>query len=309
MSFHSNTLGRIPLRQKQFWLPGAALLLTFLLLLGCSYSFDYLFAGYPAVGVILDELVSFGIPAFLVYRLRDDTFPLNLRLERRKGYYIQYFGFTVKFALTVSFLSFLANLFVFALTGSSEIALPSIVYGNLLGGQYTFLSFIAIVVVPPIVEELYLRGILFSAMENIAGTKICIIMSGLCFALLHANPNNLIGPFLAGCAYAYLSYSFDSLGPAIIAHVVNNLYYYIINHLVTVYSSFGIWRYFTFINLILFLLSLYLMLRSLTTQIQHDKLRPFRPNSVGLRPTIAELIANPGFFMFCVAFLFSILFR
>lgn len=308
MTFPSNILRRIPLRRKQFWVPGAALLLTFLLLLGCSYSFDYLFAGNPALGVMIDELISFGIPALLVYQLRDDSFPLHLRMERRKGYYIQYFGFTVKFALTVSLLSFFANLLVFAITGSSEIALPSIVYGNLLGGQYTMLSFVTIVIVPPIVEEIYLRGILFSAMENVAGTKLCIVMSGLCFALLHANPNNLIGPFLAGCAYAFLSYSFDSLGPAIIAHIVNNLYYYIVNHLVTVYSSFGIWKYFAFINLIFFLLALYLMLRSLTVQIQHDKLRPFRPSIVGFRTALRKLVVNPGFFIFCAAFLLTVLF-
>ncbi len=282
--------------------------MSFLLLLGCSVSFDYIFSRAPAIGVIIDELIVFGVPAFFVYHVRDDSFSINLRLERRKGYYIQYFGFTVKFALTVSFLSFLANLFIYVITGSSEMTLTSVVYGNILGSRYNLLSFIAIVVVPPIVEEFYLRGVLFSAMENVAGTKTCILMSGLCFAFLHANPNNLIGPFLAGCAYAFLSYSFDSLGPAIIAHVINNLYYYIINRLVTMYSSFGIWHYFTYINGILFLLMLYLMLRSLTVQIQHDKLRPFRPNFLSLRDTMWELVANPGFFMFCVAFLFTIIF-
>ncbi|MGN1014066.1 MAG: lysostaphin resistance A-like protein [Butyricicoccus sp.] len=298
----------LPIRRKQFWLPGFALLLSFLILTVSGLLFDYVFSRYPALGIIVDEILAFGIPTIILYLLRDDSFPIRMRLERRKGYYFQYFGFTVKLALTVSLLSFLANLLVYMVTGSSQITLTSVVSGSMVGSGYSLPSFIAIVLVPPIVEELFLRGVLFSAMENVAGTGICIVMSGLCFAILHANPFNFIGPFLAGCAYAYLSYSFDSLWPAIISHIVNNLYYYIVNHLLSLYSSFGIWRYFASINAILFLIMLYFTLRSLTVQIQHKKLLPFRPNRFAARICVSELIGTPGFFMLLVAFFFTIIF-
>ena len=106
---------KIQLKQKQIWLPSTALLLSFLLLIGCSIVFDYLFSRFPAVGVIVDELLAFGIPALLLYLLRDERFPIRPRLERRKGYFLQYFGFAFKFGLMVSLLSFLANLLIIAL--------------------------------------------------------------------------------------------------------------------------------------------------------------------------------------------------
>lgn len=299
---------KIQLKQKQVWLPSAALLLSFLLLIGCSMVFDYLFSRVPSVGVIVDELLAFGIPALMLYLLRDERFPIRPRMERRKGYFLQYFGFAVKFGLMVSLLSFLANLLVYVLTGSSQITLSSVITATSVGSKYSILSFIAIVVVPPVVEEIFLRGMLFSAMENVAGTGLCIFMSGLCFAFLHGDLLNFVGPFIAGCAYAFLSYSFDSLWPAVLAHFVNNLYYYIINHLVSLYSSFGIWQYFTFINFILFLLMLYFTLRSLEVQIQHNKLLPFRPGRARLRDSVSDLIGTPGFFIFIVAFFFKIIF-
>ncbi|MDO5548078.1 MAG: CPBP family intramembrane metalloprotease [Eubacteriales bacterium] len=299
---------KIQLKQKQMWLPGMALLLSFLLLIGCGIVFDYLFSRFPAVGVIIDELLAFGLPALLLYLLREERFPVYPRLKRRKGYYLQYFGFTVKFALMISLLSFLANLLIYVMTGSSQISLNSVISASSVGSKYSLLTFVAIVIIPPIVEEIFLRGMLFSVMENVAGTGLCIFMSGLCFAFLHADLFNFVGPFIAGCAYAFLSYSFDSLWPAIIAHFINNLYYYIINHLVTLYSSFGIWQYFTFINVILFLVMLYFTLRSLEIQIQHNKLLKFRPGRARLRDCISDLIGNPGFFIFVVAFFFTIIF-
>ena len=299
---------KIQLKQKQMWLPSTALLLSFLLLTGCGIVFDYLFSRFPALGVIVDELLAFGIPALLLYLLRDNRFPVRPRLKRRKGYYLQYIGFTIKFALTVSLLSFLANLLIYVLTGSSQISLNNVIASSAVGSKYSLLSFLAIVVIPPIVEEIFLRGMVFSAMENVAGTGLCVFMSGLCFAFLHADLFNFIGPFIAGCAYAFLAYSFDSLWPAIIAHFINNLYYYIINHLVTLYSSFGIWQYFTFINVILFLVMLYFTLRSLELQIQLNKLLKFKRGRARLRDCISDLIGNPGFFIFIVAFFFTIIF-
>lgn len=299
---------KIKLKNKQFWVPGIALMLSMILLIVFGQTFDMAFSRFPAVGVIVVELICFGGPALVVYYLRDDKFPIRMRRDKHQGMYgLQYIGFTVLFALTVSFLSFLANLAIYLLTGSMEITLTSVVSGAVIGSRFSFISFIAIAVVPPIVEELFLRGAIFSAMENVASTWICILFSGLCFALLHANLYNFIGPFIAGCAYAFLSYSYDSIVPAVIAHFINNLYYYIINHLVTVYSSFGIWHYFTFINLILFLLSLYCTLRLLETQLKCRRLLPFAKRNGKTREAVFDIIGNPGFFIFVFASILTVI--
>ena len=135
---------------------------------------------------------------------------------------------------------------------------------------------------------------------------VLILLCGVSFAMLHGSLFNFIGPLIAGCAYAFLVYSFDSIWPAILAHIINNCYYYIIKYLVQLYSSFGIWKYFTHINLILFLLTLYLTLRSLETQVQLHTLRPFTPNGRPVRETLRDCLINPGSFIFISGFLISI---
>ncbi len=295
------------MRSKQTWVPGAALLLSMLLLIGARAYFDLFFSTNPSVGIIVAEIVSFGIPAVLVYRLRDDRFRINLRSQKRKSYYLQYMGFTFHFGMVIAFVSFLLNFLIYLISGSTEMTLTNVTTGSMAGSKLGILSFIAIVIVPPIVEEIFLRGAIFSAMENVASTAVCIVFSGLCFAMLHVDLYNFVGPFLAGCAYAFLAYSYDSIWPAIIAHGLNNLYYYIINHLITVYSSFGIWRYFTAINLILFLLALYFMLKVLEIQLHQKKLLPFAGKNVRLKDMLSDIVGNAAFFAFIAAFIIFIL--
>ena len=294
------------MKDKNVMLPGLMLFACFIILSVCGMGFDFAFSRFPSIGVILIELLAFIPPTYCLYQAQDDTFQLNFRLKREEKTIPVYLGFTIRFALTVSFLSFLANLLVYMILGANDIDLSNMIITSGLGNQYNFLSFLGIVIISPIVEEIFVRGALFSAFERKAGTMFAIIFSGICFAMLHGSVYNFIGPLIAGCAYAFLVYSFDSIWPAILAHVINNCYYYVINYLVNLYSSFGIWKYFTYINVILFLLTLYLTLRSLETQIQLHTLRSFQPNKKSLREILQEYIINPGFFIFISSFIITV---
>ncbi len=288
-------------------LPGLMLFACFMILTICSMGFDFTFSRIPSIGVIVVELLAFLPPAYCLYKAQDDSFVLDFRLERRHRPMVPvYFGFTVKFAFAVSFLSFLANLLVFVFCGANDIDLSSMITTSGVGNQYGFLSFLGIVILSPIVEEIFVRGALFSALEREAGTAVSIVLCGFCFAMLHGSMYNFIGPLIAGCAYAFLVYSFDSIWPAVLAHMINNLYYYIINYLIHLYSSFGIWKYFTYINVILFLLTLYLTLRALETQVQLHTLRSFQPNRSKLSETLRDCLVNPGFFIFISSFIVSV---
>ncbi len=286
-------------------LPGLMLFACFILLTVCSLGFDFAFSSAPALGILVVELLAFLSPAYCMYKAQDETFRLDFRVDRRKRMAVS-LGFTIKFSLAVSFLSFLSNLVVYVICGSTDMDLSSMVTTSGVGSQHGLLSFLAIAIVSPVVEELFVRGALFSAFEREAGTAVSILLCGVSFAMLHGSLFNFIGPLIAGCAYAFLVYSFDSIWPAILAHIINNCYYYIINYLVQLYSSFGIWKYFTHINLILFLLTLYLTLRSLETQVQLHTLRPFTPNGRPVRETLRDCLINPGSFIFISGFLISI---
>lgn len=293
------------MKDKSTMLPGLMLFACFIILTVCSLGFDFAFSSVPALGVIVVELLAFVPPAYCMYKAQDETFTLNFRWKRRQNAVV-YFGFTVKFALAVSFLSFLANLVVYVICGATDMDLSSMITTSGVGNQYGFLSFLGIVILSPIAEEIFVRGALFSAFECEAGTAVSILLCGVCFAMLHGSLLNFIGPLIAGCAYAFLVYSFDSIWPAVLAHVINNCYYYVINYLIHLYSSFGIWKYFTHINVILFLLTLYLTLRSLETQVQLHTLRPFTPSGRPVSEVLRDCLINPGFFIFISSFVVSI---
>lgn len=294
------------MKDKSTLLPGLMLFACFMILTVCSIGFDFAFSRISSIGIIVVEILAFVPPAYCLYKAQDDSFRLNFRLERNHKKLPIYFGFTAKFALAVSFLSFLANLIVYVICGANDIDVSGMITTSGIGNQYGFISFLGIVVLSPIVEEIFVRGALFSAFEREAGTVVSIVLSGICFAMLHGSLFNFVGPLIAGCAYAFLVYMFDSIWPAILAHMINNCYYYIINYLIHLYSSFGIWKYFTYINVILFLLTLYLTLRSLESQIRLHRLRKLAPNDGSVLLSVRDCIVNPGFFIFISSFVVSI---
>lgn len=296
------------MKDKATLFPGLMMFACYIILVVCSMGFDFAFSAFPSIGVIVVEVLAFALPAYCISRVQDDKFQLNFRWKtagNRGSAWIIEFGFVIKFALAVSFLSFLANLLVYMIAGASDVDVSSMVTTSGVGNQYGLLSFIGIVIISPIVEEIFVRGAIFSAFERQAGTALAIVMSGLCFAILHGSLFNFVGPFLAGCAYAFLAYSFDSIRPAILAHIVNNCYYFIINYLIHLYSSFGIWKYFTYINVILFLLTLYMTLKSLETQIRIGSLKKFQPNPGRTWDAVRDCLINPGFFIFVSSFIIS----
>ncbi len=297
------------MKNKATILPGLMLFASFVILMVCGLGFDFVFSKFPSLGIILIELLAFVPPTYCLYKSQDQEFKLNFRWEQHHEKLPIYFGFTVKFALAVSFLSFLANLLAYVVHGADDMDVSAMITTSGAGNHYGFLSFLGIVVFSPIVEEIFVRGALFSSFEQKAGTIISIVLSGACFAMLHGSLLNFIGPFIAGCAYAYLVYMFDSIWPAILAHTINNCYYYIINYLIHLYSSFGIWKYFTIINGILFLLMLYLTLHSLENQIQRKNLRKMNPNPSTKWEAIRDCIVNPGFFIFISSFVIRIVLK
>lgn len=291
-------------------IPGLALFISFAILAFFSLIFDFIFSGSQRVGVVLSEIIAFGVPtAMLLFlpRYIPEQPKLNLRLNLGKSKFNGGLWFTIKFALMLSFLSFLVNLLIYAVSGSNTFEMSGMMGNMLTRSGSNFAVFLAVSAIPALTEELFVRGALFSRFEREADTAVCILCSGLCFAMLHGSLINFAGPFIAGCGYAYLTYSYRSIWPAVLAHAINNLYYLIVNYLLNLYSSFGIWNYFTHISIILFLLSLYFTLRSYEYQIERRALHPFLKSNIPVAQQLRTVLINPGMLLFAAAFLIHII--
>ena len=110
----------------------------------------------------------------------------------------------------------------------------------------------------------------------------------------------MIGAFAAGCACAYTAYIFDSVWPAVIAHLAGGLYLSVTMWMTDVYAPFGIANYFFACNLLGLLLFLYLTVRTAQGMLVRDSV-PHFVKSAGLYD-LWLLMRNPGVLVFAAAF-------
>ena len=236
-----------------------------------------LFQTYPVVrtevSVVLSELLAF-IPAILLlYRLAPN-FSFAFFGVPKRPHPVETTMFVCVSGAAVTFLSFILNYIFYFLTSITDISLDTAmvsVQGS--GGANTFFL-IASVLVPAIIEEVYLRGVVQSVIAPELDQKHIIIFSGILFAILHASLQNFIGPLVAGCYYAWLVCALGSVWYAVLAHCIHSVLFYGIGWLLEFFGAFGIWARFPAISLILFLLFFYISLRFAERLVVHHRFDP-----------------------------------
>ena len=77
-------------------------------------------------------------------------------------------------------------------------------------------------VVGPVAEELFFRGVVYTAIRRRAPRFVAMLLSGIAFALLHANPVGFLSIMLLGCLLAYLYERTGSLASSLAVHIAHN---------------------------------------------------------------------------------------
>ncbi|HEY5923543.1 MAG TPA: type II CAAX endopeptidase family protein [Kofleriaceae bacterium] len=80
-----------------------------------------------------------------------------------------------------------------------------------------------IAVLPPLMEELAFRGVIYTGLRKTLGVAESFIISSFAFALLHMSLPALITHLPLGLYFCYLRYRSQSLWPAMFAHFLHNL--------------------------------------------------------------------------------------
>jgi membrane protease YdiL (CAAX protease family) len=80
---------------------------------------------------------------------------------------------------------------------------------------------IGIAVIPPLIEEFAMRGVLLSSMKRY-GTTFAIFASAFIFGLFHGNLVQIPFAFICGLFFAYITLATKSIWPAVIVHALNN---------------------------------------------------------------------------------------
>lgn len=84
------------------------------------------------------------------------------------------------------------------------------------------IALIALVIIPPIIEETVFRGFIFPAFATKWGTVWGAIISSLMFGFAHLQPNVSAYTFLLGLLLCFLYVRLKSIFPGMLFHMLNN---------------------------------------------------------------------------------------
>lgn len=178
---------------------------------------------FKGLDIGLIQLIAVVVGAGLIYLCNYKRWPFELSCtdENKKKMT------PVKFLILIC-LIFTCQLFTFCmmklytLTGLPEANIAADTLTNNTGiSMVLYASLIG-----PIVEELIYRGFLIGSTKQ-SGKIIAIVISSICFGLMHGNPTQLIVGFATGLLLGYVFVEY-SLIWTIILHVFNN---FILNEL------------------------------------------------------------------------------
>jgi uncharacterized protein len=93
-----------------------------------------------------------------------------------------------------------------------------------MAGRTGILSFAAIAIAAPVLEEVLFRGIILDGFLKRYGPVKSILISSLLFGALHLNPWQFVGAFLLGTLMGWIYYRTGSLALTICIHFMNNFF-------------------------------------------------------------------------------------
>jgi membrane protease YdiL (CAAX protease family) len=125
-------------------------------------------------------------------------------------------AFAVYLPLSILFLAGMSQLFPINVDEAREVG-----FENLVGIEM-ILTFLVLVILTPIAEELLFRGLVFTGFRNKLPFWIAAVLVSLLFAFAHWQPNVALDVFVMSLICCYIREKSGSLWPSILLHVFKN---------------------------------------------------------------------------------------
>ncbi|MBR5783242.1 MAG: CPBP family intramembrane metalloprotease [Clostridia bacterium] len=160
----------------------------------------------------------FFLPMLIYIKRRHRKGREMLRLH---GFKFKYLPFTLVISVVISLVCGALNILGYMLAGSFVDSAAQTTAMVDFSTQNPMVLLLTMVILPAVTEELLMRGVMLSEYEQF-GTVRAVLLTSVIFALFHANPVHFLSLLVAGVCYALLTLLFDSVYPALIAHLINN---------------------------------------------------------------------------------------
>lgn len=251
--------------------------------------------------VVCAEVAAYLLPV-IVLRVLPDSEGKRARF-RFKGYRRQTWLLVLWMSLMTALLAAFANGGAAILLGENRAAVSTV--AAQYGVEGLWQSILVIVVLPAVVEELFFRGVMFSALER-CGTWPALLLTSVAFAMIHGDLYNFAGPLVAGLIYGYMVYVLDSVWPAILAHIVNNGLVFFLSRMTETYSALEIWPYVLLLAVFFFCMFLSFAMRALENQMEKGRIKRLQYRSSG--ETLTGIFVSPGMWLLLLLFAVRVLY-
>lgn len=172
---------------------------------------------------IVSSILFIGAPFLLAYAVLKKKkyagiLPMGTAYNRKAAVYI------VMMMLPVMIISTLIiNIVSFNIQNMLGITFTSGIDMTVKGFSGTAMCVISMAVVPALVEEIAIRGVIMQPLRRY-GDKFAIVASAMIFSLLHGNMVQIPYTLVAGIYFGYIAVATGSIWPTIVLHFLNNLY-------------------------------------------------------------------------------------
>ena len=255
-------------------------LCVFLVLSGIEICVKLFFKeGLPVWGIYIYavlQIVLMLVPSFIL--LKKQELP-SRRFFQLRPFKAKWLPATLLGAVCATVGAAMINLMLYSLPFSHIFRSASV---SVVEEGGAFAVFLAFVLIPALFEELFIHGALLSSIRN-KGITFSVIICALIFAMLHSSAANFLGPLFAAVIYGYLTVVYQSVWPAVFAHLINNFVADYAAVLVDKYINIGMNGYVIFIAAALLLLSLYGFATCLLKQLKTVRVSVGEPEPVDKR--------------------------
>jgi len=126
-------------------------------------------------------------------------------------------------ALLMSYAAFFAVYFFFYLIAGRPPSAGETEQLRGIGGGELVLVIAVVVLLAPVFEEIFFRGLFYSSLRRRLGPRAAVAVNGIIFGALHFQPIYMISLVLVGMVLAYLYEKTGSLFASMTAHALYNL--------------------------------------------------------------------------------------
>ena len=254
---------------------------------------------FVAVGVI--QLATLALPCMVYYLLKGRRLSEPMYLVPKGGTHILF----IIFAAMLFISGMLLIKFFYFVSGGTVASLVNFYqdYSGTVEGSSQLEIILSLIVIPAFCEEFFFRGIVFSEYKKF-GTANAVIISAICFAMLHFSIENMVIYLFTGLLLGFVTAVTRSIFPSIALHLLSNT--------LSIYASDAFLRVTVvkngafFIGFVLVMLtgvSLLLLLSRLESIFysysEHPPIEAIPPKS---RKNIAKVFFSPTFILLVVAF-------